>query len=280
MVIILKKKDLRMKRVNTLLALFFFLTCCLLTGCSRPNTIDRSTLNNDFNYYTKALITGRSFTFNNGTDQGRKVSISNSQKEQVVNLKRDIDKRQGNLRKSTKLTQYPYRLLRYGDAVDQYLSLLKRQNVSNYTLINHFHFAARKGLVIVNNNLNGRPTNIFSTVIAADYTDGHHLLPKTQKPKSYRLTNFHSIKQRITQRFTLILLFVGSCIALLIIALVISQPSKQSDTMDALTESSDRSLFDQAKAKGTRLILQRLTLFSFIVLCGLLVFVNYYVRNN
>lgn len=279
-VTILKKKDLRMKRVNKLLLLFILFACCLLTGCSRPETINRSTLNNDFNFYSKALVKGRNFTFNQGTERGRKVSLSVTQIRQINRLGKSINQRQRELRQSTRINEYPNRLINYGDAVSNYLDLLKKPNVSNYTLINHFHESAKAGLKIVNNNLNGRPTNIFRIVIAADYADGHRLVPKNHAPKVNKLTNSKRIKNKMTQKKTVVLFCISAIYAPLVIGLVIAQPSKQSDTMDALTESSDHNLFDHAKAKGKKLFLQRITLLSFIFLCVTLLLINYYVRNN
>lgn len=250
------------------LIVFILLTLPLVKAFPE-HVCSRQMITDSFNQSTRYMLQTRGMilkaTGNKPADTPT-VQLNKLEKDQITKYQGRIAHQQKTIQDSRIVSNYSLKVAKYDGYVLDYLALAKSRGCTTGTLNDQFHKANVLGTRIVISFLNGRPTNIYRVVMAADPIVNNSLKHDNQQVSKLRMNN---IQKQISNSCEVALLALG----VILIVLVFSQPNHQSDTMEALSDVNySASLFSRSKPRGKELFLLRSTKFALLLLIiGLLV---------
>lgn len=247
----------------------FILLTLLLVKAFPEHVCSRQMITDSFNQSTRYMLQTRGMILkaagNKPADMPT-VQLNKPEKDQITKYQGRIAHQQKIIQDSRIVSNYSLKVAKYDGYVLDYLALAKSRGCTTGTLNDQFHKANVLGTRIVISFLNGRPTNIYRVVMAADLIVNNSLKHDNQQVSKLRMNN---TQKQISNSCEAALLALG----VILIVLVFSQPNHQSDTMEALSDVNySTSLFSRSKPRGKELFLLRSTKFALLLLIiGLLV---------
>ena len=249
------------------LIVFILLTLPLVKAFPE-HVCSRQMITDSFNQSTRYMLQTRGMILkaagNKPADMPT-VQLNKPEKDQITKYQGKISHQQKTIQNSRIVSNYSLKVAKYDGYVLDYLALAKSRGCTTGTLNDQFHKANVLGTRIVISFLNGRPTNIYRVVMAADPIVNNSLKHDNQQVSKLRMNN---TQKRINDSCEIALLALGA----ILIVLVFSQPNHQSDTMEALSDVNySASLFSRSKPRGKDLFLLRSTkLVLLLLIIGLL----------
>lgn len=287
------------------------------SGCSiTQKVMTKKELTTEFSNASKIAVNVRKLTNTpkDSKNSTKKVRLSNKDKVKIKQYKRSITSSKEKINKTKKISQLSKDVLAYETSVLRYLDKASTTGVTYKETNKSFHSMTKKGSSIVVTYLDGKMPKSFQVAFVSDQLAGY--IPdlksnkgytikeakkskknnqktnkvntnKNPKPKSAdqmfkeAIANMKKEQEKAQRKYKRVvtLEILSGAIAVLIIVVICLQPSKQDESMNALSESGGATLFMRPKPKGYALFLIRTTEVLILLEVIVLILISHVINN-